>query len=154
MASSLSTSSLCARIDTHSPAAIEMAPAKSPLIPASRTSDPSADAPRDADDESDVGHQTVAEAENGSPGFTSLHIPVAMHQIAVRVLVIMLVIMLVIFVCTVFLVISGHRQQSVRPDHRSCRSFGDYSTGMVPIRPDCSKDAISAALRPSSVRIS
>ncbi len=81
---------------------------------------------------------------------------------AVRVIVTMLVIMVMLMrvivgrvvVRTLLSVFGSHRQQFDRPHRRPYRESVDYSTGTVPITPDSSKDAISEALSPSSVRIS
>ena len=57
-----------ARMDTYSPAAMEKAPPTSPATPASRTADPADDVgPGHAEDEGHVGHQAVADAEDGGP---------------------------------------------------------------------------------------
>ena len=76
--SSRSISSDWARIETYSPAAMEKAPATKPAMPARRTVPDRGVGAGHAEDEGDVGDQTVADAEDRGAGSAPLQVPVSM----------------------------------------------------------------------------
>ena len=73
-------SSRWAVMERYSPAAMEKEPATSPATPARRTNDPPGLAPGHAQDQGDVGHQAVADAEDGRPGTATADIPVLVDR--------------------------------------------------------------------------
>ena len=74
MASSRSSSSRCAFIDTYSPAAIEKAPATRPATPAVRTIAGRGAGAGDAEDERHVRHEAVADTEHARPRDAPAHV--------------------------------------------------------------------------------
>jgi hypothetical protein len=75
ISSSRSMSSFCARTLTHSPAAIEIAPANRPDTPARRASKPSVEAPA-MPESGDIGDQPIDHPEDRRPGIPTLDIAV------------------------------------------------------------------------------
>ena len=78
--SSRSISSRWAVMERYSPAAMEKEPATSPATPARRTIDAARVRPGDAQDQGDVGHQPVADAEDGRPGAAAPQVAVLVHR--------------------------------------------------------------------------
>ena len=69
------SSSACTRMESYSPAAMEMAPAISPARPARRTTDGWRIGPGDAQDQAHVADQPVADPEHRGAGRAALDVP-------------------------------------------------------------------------------